>query len=174
MNRNIRFLAVMLILVLALTACQAESASIQMQPEAAVEQPVEVAPAEEPVFTVTFEGKQCSFSGMDTLTAGKPVTMVTDVTDQNEYETYGFVMVTLEEGWTKADLEAWKSVDQPWWADVIAIMDEVPAGTQLKEEKWMPLADSPKFKDEAYLACFTCCDPLSLSSIAGPIKMITE
>jgi hypothetical protein len=129
--------------------------------------------AEEPVFTVTFEGDQCSVSGMDTLTAGQPVTMKLDVTDQDEFDQYGFVMVTLHEGWTKADLEDWKQANQPYFVHSIASIVQVNAGKLVEGPKFMPEADSYNFKEEAYLVCLTA-HPLSPSNIVGPIKMVTE
>ncbi len=58
--------------------------------------------------TVPFDGDQCAYNGPARAPAGQ-ITVILDVEDQTDYDEYGLAVVTLDEGKTFDDLDAWPS-----------------------------------------------------------------
>ncbi len=117
-------------------------------------------------FTVTFDGDQCALDGPDPWLSSQRTTIVLDVTDQDAYDEYGIVAVTLNEGKTMADLEAWPSTDPPLWISIHSIIDEVPQGRRVERD--LRVAEGP-----VYFVCFTAY-PIRKTDVAGPIEVVAQ
>lgn len=159
------------LLVMAATACGGAQATPTAEPAMPTAEPV--APTAEPAtpavepepakITVTFEGGQCIYIGPDEVPAGR-ITVVLDVEDQTEYEEYGLAVVTLDEGKTFEDLDAWPSTSQPSWAQVHGLLEEVPQGS--RAEMTVIALEGPLF-----LVCFTAY-PITKSGTLGPVQVV--
>jgi len=67
--------------------------------------------------TITFQNGECTWKGAQKIAYKEfSVNMVIEV---EQPTTTGYVVVTLEEGRTKQDLEIWKTYDAPDWVQLI-------------------------------------------------------
>lgn len=78
---------------------------IEIEPAASSDGAQATPPAEPAGITVTFEGDQCVYHGLESLPAGR-IPIVLDVRDQTAYEWYGVGAATVDEGKTLEDLVA--------------------------------------------------------------------
>ena len=65
-----------------------------------------------PEVTVTFSGDTCTYSGSKSLPDKFNINIVVEGQGNTKY---GYVLVTLDEGKTIEDLQAWPSSDPPAW-----------------------------------------------------------
>ena len=65
-----------------------------------------------PEVTVTFSGDTCTYSGSKSLPDKFNINIVVEGQGNTKY---GYVLVTLDEGKTIEDLQAWPSSDPPEW-----------------------------------------------------------
>jgi inosine-uridine nucleoside N-ribohydrolase len=95
--------------------------------------PPQPAPAPTPTtspaadIVVTFDGGKCVYTGPQVIKAGRIT--IDWVVENKDYEKYGLVIVTLNEGKTFADLDQWPSSDPPPWLTVTNVW-EAPAGSR--------------------------------------------
>lgn len=75
-------------------------------------------PSVPPEVTLTFSGDACTYSGPKSLPAKFDINIVVEGQGKTKY---GFVVVTLKEGKTIEDLQAWPSTDPPGWLKNILI-----------------------------------------------------
>ncbi len=88
----------MIVILFLLTACgQSLSASPTQGP---------------PEVTITFSGDACTYSGSKSLPDKFNINIVVEGQGKTKY---GYVLVTLDEGKTIEDLQAWPSSDPPEW-----------------------------------------------------------
>jgi lysophospholipase L1-like esterase len=168
MNSENRFVVLfsMTVVLALLAACGAPQPTATMMPTP--EPPViatDTSPA--PVeassgITVTFEGDECVYHDPDAFPAGR-ISVVLDVEDQKDHEEYGLAVLTLDEGKTYEDLDAWSSTDQPTWAQLHGILEEIPQGS--RAEMTVTAFEGPLF-----LVCFTAY-PVTKSGTLGPIEI---
>ena len=69
-------------------------------------------PQEPPEVTITFSGDTCTYSGSNSLPDKFNINIVVEGQGKTMY---GYVLVTLDEGKTIEDLQAWPSSDPPEW-----------------------------------------------------------
>jgi len=69
-------------------------------------------PSAPPEVTITFSGDSCTYSGSKSLPDKFNINIVVEGQENTKY---GYVVVTLDEGKTIADLQAWPSSDPPEW-----------------------------------------------------------
>lgn len=69
-------------------------------------------PQEPPEVTITFSGDTCAYSGSKSLPDKFNINIVVEGQGKTMY---GYVLVTLDEGKTIEDLQAWPSSDPPEW-----------------------------------------------------------
>jgi hypothetical protein len=113
--------------------------------------------------TVTFDGDQCSYNGSARVPA-RQITVILDVEDQKDYDEYGLAVVTLAEGKTFEDLDAWPSAGKPPWAQLHGLLDEVPQGS--RSEMAVTAFEGPLF-----LVCFTA-HPIAKTGVLGPVEVV--
>jgi hypothetical protein len=113
--------------------------------------------------TVTFDGDQCAYNGPASVPAGQ-ITVILDVEDQKDYDGYGLAVVTLDEGKTFDDLDAWPSAGQPLWAQLHGLLDGIPQGSRSE----MTVA---AFEGPLFLVCFTA-TPITKTGVLGPVKVV--
>ena len=113
-----------------------------------------------PTMTVTFDGNECTYDGPDTVSAGQ-ITVNWNIKGQAR-DGYALAIVTLDEGKTFEDLDAWPSIGAPSWATVVAFKEEFPANL------------SPFVADVTegpiYLVCFTA-HPRAKTGVLGPVEV---
>jgi hypothetical protein len=113
-----------------------------------------------PTMTVVFEGNVCSYEGPTAIPAGS-VNVNWTIKGQPR-DGYALAILTLDEGKTFEDLNAWPSVGKPPWAELVAL-----------EERF---ADSlsPFVADVTegpiFLVCFTAY-PEAKVGVLGPIEV---
>ena len=122
------------------------------------------AEATAPQIIITFDGDQCIYNGPDSVPADD-ITVVLDVEDQTAYEEYGVAVVTLQEGKTFEDLDAWSSTSPPSWATVHTTIDQVPQGNHAEATMHVIEPNEP-----LYFVCFTAY-PIVKSGTLGPIEI---
>ena len=168
MNTENRFVVVfsMTVVLALLAGCGAPQPTATMAPTP--DPPV--APTDTPTapadtntgITVTFDGDQCVYRGPDEVPAGR-IAVILDVEDQKEHEEYGLAVVTLDEGKTFEDLDAWPSTDPPRWVQLHGLLEEIPQGS--RAEMTVIAFEGPLF-----LVCFTAY-PITKSGALGPIEI---
>jgi lysophospholipase L1-like esterase len=121
------------------------------------------APAEADAgITVTFDGDQCIYKGPDQVPAGR-ISVILDVKDQKDHEEYGLAVLTLDEGKTFEDLDAWSSTDRPPWSQLHGLLEEIPQGSRAE-------TTVTAFEGPLFLVCFTAY-PVTKSGTLGPIAV---
>jgi len=110
--------------------------------------------------TVTFTGEKCSYDGPQQVTAGEIV--VDWIVDNEDHDRYGLAVVTLDEGKTFADLDAWPSTDQPPWLQLVDFADVGP-GSRL-----LMVADVEQ--GPIYFVCFTAYPETKMGTL-GPVEV---
>ena len=121
-----------------------------------------------PEVTVTFSGETCTFNGPESLPAQFNINVVVEGQGNTKY---GYVLATLDEGKTIADLQAWPSTDSPEWLKDF-LWDSGPIfgpGSNTKQNvDWSSNAsvvDTP-----VYFVCFAD-DPVRKIGALGPIEI---
>ncbi len=66
---------------------------------------------------ITFDGSKCVYNGPQAIRAGRIT--IDWVVENTDYDLYGLVIVTLDEGKTFDDLDQWPSTDPPPWLTII-------------------------------------------------------
>ncbi len=102
---------------------------------------------------LTFEGDSCSYAGPMEISAGR-VTLSWDIQGIAR-DGYGVALVSLDEGKTFEDLDAWASTASPPWSSVHTFRDRSPSDTSVRE-------------GEIYGVCFTA-SPQAKVGVVGPI-----
>jgi hypothetical protein len=160
-NKQLRMIVVSLITVLLLlNGCS-------QAPSAAPTQAPTQAP---PSMTITFSGDTCAYSGPKSIPYGKfTVNMVVEGEGDT---TYAFTIVTLQEGKTLADLQAWPSTEPPGFLKVDflnANSHTVKSGTKKDE---IDLTANAAFGDDPfYFVCFAA-PPERLIGAVGPVDVV--
>jgi hypothetical protein len=140
-----RVAAMGLIILLAVAACrggEGESAASSAEP------------------TVIFAGDECTYDGPGTVPAGQ-VSVNWDVEGQPR-DLYGLAIVTLHEGKTFEDLDAWPSIGAPSWARVLRFAERAP------DDRSPVVADVSE--GPIFLVCFTA-DPKAKIGVLGPLEV---
>ena len=112
------------------------------------------------VMTVTVEGGKCTYSGPTTVTAGT-ITVNWNIVGQN-HDKYGLAIVTLDEGKTFEDLDAWPSVGKPPWAELLAFREKSTEGHTTVETNVT--------KGPFFMVCFTAY-PEKKAEVLGPVDV---
>jgi lysophospholipase L1-like esterase len=121
------------------------------------------APAEADAgITVTFDGDECIYKGPDQVSAGR-ISVILDVEDQKDHEEYGLAVLTLDEGKTLEDLDAWSSTDRPLWSQLHGLLEEIPQGSRAE-------TTVTAFEGPLFLVCFAAY-PVTKSGTLGPIEI---
>ena len=168
MNTENRFVVVfsMAVVLVLLTACGAPQPTATMVPTselAVIPTDTPPAPAEaNAAIAVTFEGDECVYHGPDEFPAGR-ISVILDVEDQKDHEAYGLAVVTLDEGKTFEDLDAWPSTGRPLWAQLHGLLEGIPRGSRVE-------TTVTAFEGPLFLVCFTA-DPVTKSGTLGPIEI---
>jgi hypothetical protein len=114
----------------------------------------------EAAMTVVFEGDACSYDGPKTIPAGR-VTVNWRI-EGRPRDGYALAIVTLDEGKTFEDLDAWPSIGQPLWTHLHALQerdpDDLSPFTAL-------VTEGPIF-----VVCFTA-DPEAKVGVLGPVEV---
>jgi inosine-uridine nucleoside N-ribohydrolase len=110
--------------------------------------------------TVTIQGGKCSLSGSTQIPAGM---MGVKLIDQDSAKDAGLAIVTIDEGKTLADMEAWISTDPPPWAQVLGFIETYP-GKEIQQT--FELKDIP-----IYFFCFDR-EPVQIIGALGPIEVV--
>jgi hypothetical protein len=113
--------------------------------------------------TVTFDGNRCVYNGPDGVPEGR-FTVILDVEDQQKHDGYGVAVVTLDEGQTFEDPDAWPSTKPPKWVQIHGLLDRVPQGTRAE-------TTVTAFEGPLFLVCFTG-SPVTKSGTLGPVKVV--
>jgi hypothetical protein len=169
MNSKNRFVVLFsMAVVLALSAaCGAPQATATKEPTsepAIIPTDTPPGPAEaNAVIIVTFEGDECVYEGPEKVPAGR-ISFVLNVKDQKDYEEYGLAVLTLDEGKTFEDLDAWSSTDQPPWTHLHGLLEQIPQGSQA--ERTVTAFEGPLF-----VVCFSAY-PITKVDTLGPIKVV--
>jgi len=111
--------------------------------------------------TITFTDTGCSLSGPQEVPAG--IIEMDWITTSDVHDIYGIAILTLDDGRTIEDLNKWKSLDEPPWADVVSFRD---AKGKTTTELFINL---DKEKESFYFVCF---DPDQIIGALGPVGII--
>jgi hypothetical protein len=118
-------------------------------------------PAPEADMTITFHGNGCTYDGPEMVSVGQIVANWN--IENQDHEKCGLAIVTLDEGKTFEDLDAWPSVDKPPWATLVSFAETGPGG------------DSPAVADVTdgpiFLVCFTAY-PEAKVGVLGPVEVV--
>jgi hypothetical protein len=79
------------------------------------------------------------------------------------HDLFGLAIVTLDEGKTFQDLDAWPSTDQPPWTTLLSFAEASP-GSGLRTV-WVPAQKRPIF-----MVCFTAY-PETKTTVLGPVAV---
>jgi hypothetical protein len=145
------------ILALGIAGC---SQAVQPTPAPATQVPPEA--------TLTFSGDICTYSGPKSL----PGKFNINVVVEGQAETmYGYVLVTIEEGKTIEDLQAWPSTDPPGWLKD-QLRDTGPVfgsgNTKQNADMW----SNPSFSGgPIFLVCFVDDTTTRKIGALGPIEI---
>ena len=83
--------------------------------------------ASTPILTLTINENKCSFDGPKTIPNDEFTIRL--VINQKELAETGYALITLENGKTVEDLNAWPSADQPPWIVLLDGVHEMATGT---------------------------------------------
>ena len=115
--------------------------------------------------TVTFDGGKCRYDGPKKISADK-FTVNFNV-ENRDREKYGLYIVTLDQGKTLADLDAWPSTDPPPWVYIVAGTDVGPGS---RSEVTVDMTKSPQFKSPIFLVCLSA-PPEAKITTMGPVEV---
>jgi pyrimidine-specific ribonucleoside hydrolase len=118
-----RTIGLTLILLFVVVSCAAPQPALTLTPTT----PPSAAASSTADIVITFDGDKCVYNGPQTIRAGRIT--VDWVVENKDYDKYGLVIVTLNEGKTFADLDQWPSPDPPPWLTIINGW-EAPAGSR--------------------------------------------
>ena len=110
--------------------------------------------------SVAIEGDKCTYSGPETIAAGQ---IAIDWNVDEAHDIYGLAVVTLDEGKTSADLDAWPSTDPPSWLQVVAFSDATPGSHSTVTARVE--------KGPIYFVCFTLPPDKKMGTL-GPIEIV--
>jgi hypothetical protein len=113
-----------------------------------------------PAMTVIFEGDVCSYEGPTTIPAGR--VNVNWAIKGRARDGYALAVVTLDEGKTFEDLNAWPSVGQPPWAELVALEERFP-------DSLSPFV-ADVTEGPVFLVCLTA-DPEAKVGVLGPVEV---
>jgi hypothetical protein len=115
--------------------------------------------------TITISADSCSYSGPKTVGQKFNLT-VTNTGDT--YDSYGYIIGTMDKSKNIDDLAAWTSSDQPPWF-TIQKSDEFPAAKITHYDIPYDLSDNASYRREPiYIVCFISGEKVGQ---AGPIKV---
>jgi hypothetical protein len=103
-----------------------------------------------------------SREGPEKVPAGQ-ISVILDVEDQKDHEAYGLAVLTLDEGKTYEDLDAWSSTNQPPWSQLYGLLEEIPQGSRAEMRV-------TAFERPLFVVCFTAY-PITKSDTLGPIEI---
>ena len=113
---------------------------------------------------VTFSGAECSYSGPQKIPAGKN-TITVDVQKDIKGTGGEVAMLTMEEGKTAADLEAWAEQGPPPWVNVFAGEAQgIDPGNVMTRTFSVDGTTSP-----FYIVCFD--SPQTRNGVLGPFEV---
>jgi hypothetical protein len=114
----------------------------------------------EPSVTVTFSEDKCTYQAAQPLPLGQ-IGIDLIVEDKN-HDKFGLAVLTLGQGKSIKDLEAWTSTDQPPWSQLVAFYDVAPGSraTVTAEVEEGPI----------YFVCFTAYPEMIIGAL-GPIEV---
>lgn len=110
MNRSLPLTALLVLLTLPLAACDDDSS--------------------DPDAVVTFVDDGCTYDGPDGAVDSPLEFQLTNETDHDEY---GIVIATLDEGYGRADLDAYELRDPPAFAQMRGVLSSKPGETATEE-----------------------------------------
>ena len=120
--------------------------------------------ASAPMLTFTFKDGTCFYEGPTSVTTRDvKLRIVIEGGNPDAMDGVAIVTSTLRENKTIDDLEAWPSIDQPPWLDVIALSELFPE--PMEKEFSIRLPEEP-----AYFVCF---HPTAKIGAKGPITVQT-
>jgi len=118
-------------------------------------------PSDVPAITITFsKNDKCSIEGASTVTS--PFTFKWVVSSQN-HDQYALAIVSMKQGKTLADLQAWPSTDPPDWLNVGMDFRADPASQQIVK--------AYSGLDYIYFVCFYR-EPETKFGAVGPVQVI--
>jgi pyrimidine-specific ribonucleoside hydrolase len=118
----------------------------------------EVSIAEQvPDIVITSDGTNCAYDGPETVPVGDLTATIENQSDGR----VGLAAVTLDEGRTFDDLDAWPSVNKPPWAELIGFAEGPARGRSV--------AVINVTKGPIYLVCLT---PKSKLAVLGPVEVL--
>ena len=117
--------------------------------------------AQSPSMTVTFEGGKCAYAGPKVVQLGE-INVTMDVKDRDR-QVYAVYLLTLDQGKTISDLDAWPSTDKPAWAQIVGGSESGLAGQRNTFAATVQ-------KGPIYLACFSKPPEAKIGAL-GPIEV---
>jgi hypothetical protein len=129
------------------------------------------APTQEPSqMTLTFSGDTCAYSGPKSIPFGK-FTVNLVVEGQGD-TTYAFTIVTLQEGKTLADLQAWSSTDRPDFVKVDFLHANSHTVISGNKKDEIDLTANFAFGDDPfYFVCFAGPPERKIGAL-GPVDIV--
>jgi hypothetical protein len=125
-------------------------------------------PSVPPEVTLTFSGDTCAYSGPKSLLGKFNINVVVEGQGNTMY---GYILVTLEEGKTIEDLQAWPSTDPPGWLkDAFHNTGPVfvePGSVKQNIDVWVNAAYAG---DPIYIVCFADAPGRKIGAL-GPIEI---
>jgi inosine-uridine nucleoside N-ribohydrolase len=113
----------------------------------------------EPNVTVTFAQDKCTYSAKQPLPLGQ---IGIEWIVQDQHDKFGLAVLTLDQGKSIKDLEAWTSTDQPPWSQLVAFY-EAASGSHAT-------VTAEVEKGPIYFVCFTAY-PEQVCGALGPIEV---
>jgi hypothetical protein len=114
----------------------------------------------EPNVTVIFAKDKCTYRAAGKLPLGQ-VGIDWIVEDKN-HDKFGLAVLTLDQGKSIKDLEAWTSTDQPPWSQLVAFHEAAPGSRSIVTAE---VEEGP-----IYFACFTAY-PEQIVGALGPLEV---
>jgi hypothetical protein len=146
-------IAVALLLVVA--GCSPSAAALPPKPIPLTPQ------VQPPAMTVAFEGGKCTYAGPKVIQPGE-ISVTMEVQDRDK-QVYAVYLLTLDQGKTISDLDAWPSTDKPAWAQIVAGSESGLAGQRNTFAATVQ-------KGPIYLACFSKPPEAKIGAL-GPIEV---
>jgi hypothetical protein len=118
--------------------------------------------------TITFSGDTCTYSGPKSL----PDKFDLNVLVEGQGKTkYGFVIVTLEQGKTIEDLQAWPSTDPPGWLKDMLMDTGSAFGSGSMKQNVNLFVKAAYAGDPIYFVCFADDTTTRKIGALGPIQI---
>jgi hypothetical protein len=153
-SKHLVVIAMALLLVVA--GCSPSPAALPPKPIPPT--PSQVQP---PTMTVAFEGGKCTYAGPKVIQPGE-INVTMDIKDLDK-QVYALYLLTLDQGKTINDLDAWPSTDKPTWAQIV---NGSESGFSGQRNTFAVTVQ----KGPIYLACFSSPPEAKIGAL-GPIEV---